>query len=94
MKLTNTGWAFAVKNGRSGVVPLNYIVIMKRVNNTNRRLDDDLPVPRVLPTIERNQEKKVTFGKNEIINIPRNDQEQDDCKNDEPMVDEKKICDA
>lgn len=29
MNLRNTGWAYAVKNGKSGVIPLNYIIINK-----------------------------------------------------------------
>lgn len=76
MKLTNTGWAFAVRNGRSGVVPLNYIVIMKRINR-----NENIPVPRI-QNVEK--EKKVTFGKNEIINLPSNDNEnviEDEKKN-------------
>ncbi|KAF7273209.1 peroxisomal biogenesis factor 13 [Rhynchophorus ferrugineus] len=30
MNLKNTGWAYAVHNGKAGVVPLNYIVISKK----------------------------------------------------------------
>lgn len=75
MKLTNTGWAFAVHNGKSGVVPLNYIVIMKKVKPIFSQRGDleVIPVPRSLETLEKPQEKKVTFGKNEIINIPSNE---------------------
>lgn len=81
MKLTNTGWAFAIRNGRSGVVPLNYIVIMKRVNR-----NAELPIPRS-QIVEK--EKKVTFGKNEIINLPSIDNEIVDIekKNETPIVD-------
>lgn len=32
MRLSNSGWAYATCNGRSGVVPLNYIVIVKKVS--------------------------------------------------------------
>lgn len=82
MKLTNAGWAFAVSNGRSGVVPLNYIVIIKRNNSKlPQNYGVELPVPR-LPqnTEEKSQEKRVTFGKNEIINIPSKDNNISDSK--------------
>ncbi|XP_060520590.1 peroxisomal membrane protein PEX13 [Cylas formicarius] len=63
MNLKNTGWAFAVKDGKSGVVPLNYILIDK---NNNSTLSDKIPVPRtsnVKPeTATKNHTKRVSFG--------------------------------
>lgn len=35
MKLRNTGWAYALSNGKSGLVPLNYLLL----NKSNRRPD-------------------------------------------------------
>lgn len=78
MKLTNTGWAFAVGNGKAGLIPLNYVVLAKRVNNggvlkntsnynnNNTNFDHELPIPstRVFP---RNNVKRVSFGDNQII---------------------------
>ncbi|KAF5274410.1 hypothetical protein FQA39_LY07290 [Lamprigera yunnana] len=71
MKLTNTGWAFAVGNGNAGLIPLNYIVLSKRMNNgvlknSNNNNNQDLPIidNRTHP---KNHVKRVSFGKNQII---------------------------
>ncbi|KAK5648650.1 hypothetical protein RI129_003542 [Pyrocoelia pectoralis] len=80
MKLTNTGWAFAVGNGKSGLIPLNYIVLSKRINNggvlknsynynNNNKLSN---YNEELPTLEskalpKNNVKRVSFGENQII---------------------------
>lgn len=71
MKLVNTGWAFAVCNGKSGVVPLNYLVL---VNNPSSSNDNKyVPIPR--PSNNNNTKKqplksnlkRVSFGENQII---------------------------
>ncbi|XP_018334099.1 peroxisomal membrane protein PEX13 [Agrilus planipennis] len=62
MKLTNSGWALALGNGKSGLIPLNYIVFVKKNNGVlkSSRDDKDIPVPRIFP-------KRVSFGENQII---------------------------
>lgn len=71
MKLKNTGWAFAVLNGRSGVVPLNYIVVStgrplvksfdkKGMNNNN---DEEA----VSSNSAKTHTKRVSFGENQIF---------------------------
>ncbi|KAF2890684.1 hypothetical protein ILUMI_15489 [Ignelater luminosus] len=78
MKLTNSGWAFAVGNGKAGLIPLSYVVLAKRVNNggvlkntsnynnNDTNFDSELPIPstRVFP---KNNVKRVSFGENQII---------------------------
>lgn len=69
MRLTNTGWAYAVFNGKSGVVPLNYLVIMKRImSNKSTYNAQGIPVPRQSNFTKNGSEKKVSFGETEIIN--------------------------
>lgn len=65
MRLYNTGWAFATCNGRSGVIPLNYIVVVKNVNKSNRQNLSELPVP---PTSAQ-RPKRVSFGENQIFEL-------------------------
>ncbi|XP_050302322.1 probable peroxisomal membrane protein PEX13 [Anthonomus grandis grandis] len=64
MHLRNTGWAYAVHNGKSGVIPLNYIVINKN-NNMN------VPVQRASNIKDtsngKTHQKKVSFGNIEIF---------------------------
>lgn len=78
MKLINTGWAFAIGNGKSGLVPLNYLVLGRRPNNggvlkkpynlsnNNNQIDCEVPVPtsRIYP---KSNVKRVSFGENQII---------------------------
>ncbi|EFA06668.1 peroxisomal membrane protein PEX13 [Tribolium castaneum] len=61
MNLRNTGWAFAVANGRSGVVPLNYLVISKA---GPREGTEEVPVPRVF---NKTHTKRVSFGENQVF---------------------------
>ncbi|KAI4467579.1 peroxisomal membrane protein pex13 [Holotrichia oblita] len=65
MRLYNTGWAFATCNGRSGVIPLNYIVVVKNVNKSNRQNLSDLPIPP--PAAQKS--KRVSFGENQIFEL-------------------------
>lgn len=70
MKLMNTGWAFAVCNSKSGVVPLNYLVL---VNNPSSSSENRyVPIPRPSTSTNKKQPlksnlKKVSFGENQII---------------------------
>lgn len=69
MKLVNTGWAFAVCNGKSGVVPLNYLVL---VNNPSSSNDNKyVPIPRPSNSTKKqplkSNLKRVSFGENQII---------------------------
>ncbi|KAL1512975.1 hypothetical protein ABEB36_002470 [Hypothenemus hampei] len=74
MHLKNTGWAYAVHNGQSGVVPVNYIVISK-FGNENKVL-----VPRSSNMKESNgnssnvktHTKRVSFGDIEIFENDEN----------------------
>ncbi|XP_056638454.1 peroxisomal membrane protein PEX13 [Diorhabda carinulata] len=63
MNLKNSGWAFAVCKGKSGVVPLNYLVISKSrpILQTNKTAEP--PVPKVFP---KTHQKRVSFGENQI----------------------------
>lgn len=62
MKLTNTGWVYAVFNGKFGLVPMNYLVIVNNnVNSTSGRL---VRVPR-MPL--KSNLKRVSFGENQIV---------------------------
>ena len=77
MKLTNTGWAFAVGNGKAGLVPLNYIVLSKRINNSgvlkNSNNNNNIVYNQESPTLDsnkgttKNNVKRVSFGENQII---------------------------
>ncbi|XP_018578660.1 peroxisomal membrane protein PEX13 [Anoplophora glabripennis] len=64
MSLKNTGWAFAVHKGKSGVVPLNYLVINKNKPITSNP-EVTLPVPR--PSSMKTHTKRVSFGENQIF---------------------------
>lgn len=64
MNLKNTGWAFAVLKGKSGVVPLNYLVINKNKPITSNP-EEKLPVPR--PSSMKTHTKRVSFGENQIF---------------------------
>lgn len=64
MNLKNTGWAFAVYKGKSGVVPLNYLVINKNKPITSNP-EETLPVPR--PSSMKTHRKRVSFGENQIF---------------------------
>lgn len=62
MKLVNTGWAFAVCNDKSGIVPLNYLVLMKKINpvqNSAPKIFQEIPVQKNI--------KRVSFGENQIF---------------------------
>ncbi|RZC35159.1 peroxisomal membrane protein PEX13 [Asbolus verrucosus] len=68
MNLKNSGWAYALSNGRSGVVPLNYLVINKSVRDSTTVNDQEMPVPRIFnnPT-HKTHTKRVSFGENQIF---------------------------
>lgn len=69
MKLKNTGWVFAVFNGKSGLVPLNYIVISKSKPITGI-LDNTVPVPRAINSSNstpKTHTKRVSFGETQIF---------------------------
>lgn len=62
MKLTNTGWVYAVSNGKFGLVPMNHVVLVNNnVNSTSERI---VPVPR-MPL--KSNLKRVSFGENQIV---------------------------
>jgi len=70
MSLRNTGWAYAVLNGSSGVVPLNYIVI----NKNNSSDSEKVPVHKSSIVKEENERnngkshnKRVSFGDIQIF---------------------------
>ncbi|CAH0551052.1 unnamed protein product [Brassicogethes aeneus] len=67
MRLKNTGWALATFNGKSGVVPLNYLVISKTKPIMNN--DSNVPVPKDLNAINtpKTHTKRVSFGENQIF---------------------------
>lgn len=69
MQLKNSGWAYAVSNGRSGVVPLNYLVINKAVPKEGLPVREEVPVPRVFGnnTHHKTHTKRVSFGENQIF---------------------------
>lgn len=62
MKLTNSGWAYAVSNGKSGLVPLNYVVFVN--NNVHSSSGKTVPIPR-MPL--KSNLKRVSFGENQIV---------------------------
>lgn len=69
MHLKNTGWAYAVLNGKSGVVPLNYIIISKGTPSVEAQ---KVLVPRMSNMKEVNNtgkthSKRVSFGDIEIF---------------------------
>lgn len=69
MNLKNSGWAFALSNGRSGVVPLNYLVINKSLRNSPAVEEQQMPVPRILSNSSNHKThtKRVSFGENQIF---------------------------
>lgn len=66
MRLTNSGWAYATisTNNQCGVVPLNYIIITKKIGST---IKDDLSSVSPISTHSKSQ-KRVTFGEDQILN--------------------------
>lgn len=63
MKLVNTGWAFAVSRGKSGLVPLNYLVL------SGARINNEVPIPRDgKPVPLKSSLKRVSFGENQVMN--------------------------
>lgn len=70
LHLKNTGWAYAVLNGKSGVVPLNYIIISKGMPSVEEA--QKVLVPRMSNMKEVNNtgkthSKRVSFGDIEIF---------------------------
>ncbi|KAJ8938049.1 hypothetical protein NQ318_013957 [Aromia moschata] len=70
MNLKNSGWAFAVCKGKSGVVPLNYLVINKTrpIDSTS---NENVPISRTSiysnPGNTKTHTKRVSFGENQIF---------------------------
>ncbi|KAJ8971151.1 hypothetical protein NQ314_000849 [Rhamnusium bicolor] len=68
MNLKNSGWAFAVCKGKSGVVPLNYLIISKNrpINSSSNEM---IPIPRVSNNNNntKTHTKRVSFGENQIF---------------------------
>ncbi|CAH1117156.1 unnamed protein product [Phaedon cochleariae] len=68
MNLKNSGWAFAVCKSKSGLVPLNYLVISKNrpILSSQKPVAEaeEPPVPRVFP---KTHTKRVSFGENQIF---------------------------
>lgn len=74
MKLINTGWAFAIGNGKSGLIPLNYLVLSTKSNGVLKHSQIQnrngyLPVPRDITerVYPRSSHKRVSFGEEQII---------------------------
>ncbi|XP_023015500.2 LOW QUALITY PROTEIN: peroxisomal biogenesis factor 13 [Leptinotarsa decemlineata] len=67
MNLKNSGWAFAVCKGQSGVVPLNHLIINKSRPILNTNKETDPPIPRVYPNGTKTHTKRVSFGENQIF---------------------------
>ncbi|XP_050510587.1 peroxisomal membrane protein PEX13 [Diabrotica virgifera virgifera] len=63
MNLKNSGWAFAVCKAKSGLVPLNYLVISKNRPILHTKTEDP-PIPRVFT---KTHQKRVSFGENQIF---------------------------
>ncbi|KAJ8977969.1 hypothetical protein NQ317_008161 [Molorchus minor] len=72
MHLKNTGWAYAVCKGKSGVVPLNYLVISKSRPKESAS-NESVPIPRSSIINNNNNNnpkthtKRVSFGENQIF---------------------------
>lgn len=67
MKLVNSGWAFAVsKSGKSGLVPLNYLVLSG--GGSRGSGDDAVPIPREQKQLKSSL-KRVSFGENEVVTL-------------------------
>lgn len=71
MKLKNTGWAFAYSKGRSGLIPLSYLVINKKNTIFNTLSDtqiDSIPIPRKnINTMNKSHTKRVSFGETQVF---------------------------
>lgn len=70
MNLKNTGWAFAVCKGQSGLVPLNYLVINKNrpiLSNQSCNPVEDIPVPRNSSNANKTHTKRVSFGETQVF---------------------------
>lgn len=71
MKLKNTGWAFAHCKGRSGLIPLNYLVINKKNNIFHAQSSveiDSIPIPRnSANTVNKSHTKRVSFGETQVF---------------------------
>lgn len=72
MNLKNTGWAFAICKGKSGLVPLNYLVISKGRpilnNQTRTEVEEDIPVPRNSNNnVTKTHTKRVSFGETQVF---------------------------
>lgn len=93
MKLVNTGWVFATCNGKSGVVPLNYLVLVN--NNNNNITNNEVPVPRIPNNNQvplKSSLKKVSFGQNQVVSTEDIDKlrEKNECRlKDEPCKEQK-----
>lgn len=73
MKLVNTGWAFAVsRSGKSGLVPLNYLVLSGGGGGGSGRVNSTVPIPRDengKPVPLKSSLKRVSFGENQVMNM-------------------------
>lgn len=67
MKLVNSGWAFAAGRGKSGLVPLNYLVLTGGGRSTNGG-GTEVPIPRDGKQVPlKSSLKRVSFGENQIM---------------------------
>lgn len=71
MNLKNSGWAFAVCKGQSGLIPLNYLVINKNkpiVSSESCNEVEDIPVPRNFNyNANKTHTKRVSFGETQVF---------------------------
>lgn len=70
LHLKNTGWAYAVLNGKSGVVPLNYIIISKgrpSVDEAQKVLVPRMSNMKEVNNTGKTHSKRVSFGDIEIF---------------------------
>lgn len=86
MNLKNSGWVYGVHNGKSGMIPLNYIVISKSNNNNNQAAPEKVLIPRISNIKDSNgpvktHSKRVSFGDIEIF------------ENDETLIRKEKLPD-
>lgn len=89
MNLRNTGWAYAVHNGNSGVVPLNYIVFNKNAS----AVPDKILVSRTSNIKDTNgsgpaktHSKRVSFGDIEIFENDENSIRKEKLPEDKPST--------
>lgn len=69
MNLKNSGWAFAICRDKTGLVPLNYLVISKSRpihNNKFQNEVEDVPVPRN-SNVTKTHTKRVSFGETQVF---------------------------